>query len=100
MFRHSKTLLTRAALFAASFTTTALLMAGLGATFHGVSTEPWLRDSPSTRLALDRCLAQREGDPAARRDCVRRLVAEARTRAAAPVRMAAGQPAPAAGGTR
>jgi hypothetical protein len=69
MFRHWKTRLTRACLFAASFATSALLMAALGAAFHGVSSEPWLRDSPSLQRLLARCEARTDrGD---RRACVR-----------------------------
>lgn len=76
MFRHSKTLLTRAALFAASFTTTALLMAGLGTAFHGASSEPWLRDSPALQQMLARCDAR--PSHTARLACARDGIARAR----------------------
>lgn len=77
MLETCKSFLTRAAIVVASFVASATLMAAIGAAFDGVA-QPWLRDTPSARLEVARCdaLAQR----AARRDCLRAVVADARER--------------------
>jgi len=58
MYEKLKHQATRAALLAGAFATTAAVMAGVGALFHGESRTGFLPDSPMARAALAACQAR------------------------------------------
>ena len=68
----------RVAIFVASFAAASASTVAVGALFHSAGAAGALRDSPPAREAVARC----EAAPlrAQRRDCLRRLVAKARSR--------------------
>lgn len=78
--------LTRAAVFAAAFVTSATLLVAIGGAFYSVSSEPVLADSPRARSAVAAC--DELGDRVARQRCVKRLVAEAQARDAGAAQLA------------
>jgi len=82
-----KRLSARAAVFAASFATSATLLLAVGGAFYSVSSQPVLADSPYARSAVAGCDAL--GDRVARQHCVRHLVAEAKARGAGAAQLAA-----------
>jgi hypothetical protein len=89
MFERLKLFLARAALVAASFAASSLIMLAIGSAFHGASSEPWLRDSPHARAAAERCAVYAARQ--ARHQCVRAAVMEARARDAGAAQLAAAE---------
>lgn len=87
MFKRFKFLFVRAAMFAASFASSSLVFVALGAAFHNVSSDAWLRDSPEARRVAARC--EGYGERKARHDCVRGAVMEAQARDAGAAQLAA-----------
>ena len=75
-----KILRARVAFGAAAFATSATLMLAVLSAFYSVSSEALLADSPEARSALAAC--ESRGDDVAQRNCLRRLVANARAREA------------------
>ena len=73
-----KNLRARVAIGAAAFATAATLMLAVLGAFYSVSSEAVLADSPEARPAVAGC--ESRGDRVARRDCVRRLVANTQAR--------------------
>jgi hypothetical protein len=92
MYEKLKHQATRAALFAGAFVTTAIVMAGVGALFHGESRQTFLRDTPMARAALAACRAQAASHVPA--GCVQEQLALARQRAQSTTLAAADDPAP------
>lgn len=83
-FKH---LWARAAGFVAAFATSATLLIAVASAFYSVSSEQMLADSPQARSAVAGC--DTRGDRAARQDCVRRLVADAKAHDAGASQIAA-----------
>jgi hypothetical protein len=77
----------RVAVFVASFAAASASMVAVGALFHSAGAPGALRDSPGARAAVARCDVAVRRDQ--RRDCVRRVVAEARSRDAGGAMVAA-----------
>ena len=73
-----KNLRARVAFGAAAFATWVTLMLAVLGAFYSVSSEAVLADSPEARPAVAGC--ESRGDRVARRDCVRRLVANTQAR--------------------
>lgn len=94
MYEKLKHQATRAALFVGAFVTSAVVMGGVGALFHGESRQTFLRDTPMARAALAACQAQAASHVPA--GCVQVQVALARQRALTATLAALEDPEPSA----